>query len=127
MERRNHPEANILMGIEEGMDVADISGTKVGTVKFVKFGEENSASPGAETVTGTEYEDDDSFIQDLVEAFVGDDTVPEAVEARLRRYGYVRIDTGLFSGDCFVMPEQIAGVSDNTVRLNIKSDDVMEI
>jgi hypothetical protein len=116
----------VLNQVREGMDVLDVNGSRVGTIKYIQFGDENPNVPGAETIGAQEYhEDNDSFIEDIAEALGGDDDVPEPVRAQLLRYGYIQIDTGLLSGDCFAMPNQIINVGKDQVRLNVRSEELM--
>lgn len=62
-----------------------------------------------------------SFTDRVAAAFgAADPTLPDAEAARLLRLGYVRVDSsGLFSGDTYVGADQIAGVTDETVRLTV--------
>ncbi|PJF32866.1 MAG: hypothetical protein CUN57_03665, partial [Phototrophicales bacterium] len=90
--------------IKEGMTVYTDTNEKLGTVEFVKYGDEDLSRPGAETATPG-YTDDDSpsLIKAVARALVDDDELPEELRSHLLRYGYLRLDTGtLFESDYYV-------------------------
>ncbi len=69
---------------------------------------------------------EDTLVDNLAEAFAGDEELPEAVRGRLLRHGYIRIDTsGLFASNRFAMPDQIESVSDDCVRLRVAKDELI--
>ncbi len=118
----------LLAQIKEGMDVYDNDGDKVGTVRTVFVGEaDDEAERDAEEQVGApepEVYGEDTFLEDTFEMIEGADEMPEELRERLLRHGYVRIDTGLFSGDRYAMAEQIAGVSDEGVTLTVDGDNL---
>ena len=116
-----------LTDIREGMDVYDMGGDKIGTVEYVQFGDEDPTKPGAETQTGTSYEArGDTFVDDIAEALAPSDRLPETIRARMRRHGFVRIDTGLLSKDRIFMLDQVASINDDGVRLRVSRDELVE-
>lgn len=102
--------------VREGMAVVDSADERVGKVKDVKMGD-----PEAATEEGQRADTPGSFADRITAAFgAADPTLPDAEAARLLRLGYVRVDTsGLFATDTYVGADQIAGVTDETVRLNV--------
>lgn len=118
---------NILTSIHEGMGVFDANGDRVGTVKFVKFGDENPNQPGTEAVTAApENHQRDSLIENIAEAvIITSDENPE-LEARLLRSGYIRIDRGLMRGDRFAGSDDIAAVIDDRVVLKLSEDQLID-
>jgi len=55
------------------------------------------------------------------------DQVPETLRQRLLRHGFLRIDsTGLFAADRYVMPAQIADVSEDHVTLQVTRDELIK-
>jgi len=111
--------------VREGMNVVDSAGKNVGKVEAVKMGD-----PEAATEQGNELQDT-GLLGNVAEAIGGDERepdVPVAMRARLLRTGYVKVDGGFFFGtDRYVMPEQIASVSGDTVHLrNVKDHLVKE-
>lgn len=111
------PERNELLAqVKQGMTVIDADGDKVGTVEFVKMADLNDPddTPGRrdENVGLLEpFLDADDDDGDLLDALgVTEDEVTE----RMRRSGYVKIDTaGLFADDTYVVPSQIAAVDEH--------------
>lgn len=108
--------------VRKGMRVIDAAGEEIGKVEFIKMGD-----PEARTV-GADQERDGGFIQDIAAAFGYDSEpdVPPALRARLLRFGFIRIDgSNLTDGDLYVLADKIAGVSSDTVRLVLKKDQLM--
>jgi hypothetical protein len=53
--------------------------------------------------------------------------VPETLRERLLRQGFLRIDsTGLFAADRYVMPDQIADVSEGRITLRVTHDELIK-
>jgi hypothetical protein len=120
----------ILDQVHEGMHVYDSKGDEIGTVRKVFLGsvsdEMHDRGGGPATAPDPKVRDD-SLIDNLVEAYSADDPLPEALRGRLLRQGFIRIDTaGLFASDRFAMPDQIESVSDDTVRLRLGKDELIE-
>jgi hypothetical protein len=120
----------ILDQIHEGMHVHDSHGDDIGTVLKVFFGavsdEMHERGKGPATAPDPEMRED-SLVDNLAEAFSADEPLPEALRGRLLRQGFIRIDTaGLFASDRYATPDQIESVSDDTVRLNLSKDDLIE-
>jgi hypothetical protein len=115
--------------IKEGMAVYDRTGDRIGTVEVIQFGDENPNTPGAETATTAGYDrtQESGFVQDLARAFAGDDNIPEPIRARMLRHGYVRVDTGILSGDVFFMPDQINAISEDSVSLAVTKGELTRL
>jgi hypothetical protein len=113
--------------IHKGMNVFDSSGDKIGTVDWVKMTDEIPDTPQAEQITTQPgVTRDRTFVDNIAEAFSSDD-VPEEVRERLLRDGFVRIDTdGIFSSDRYVLPEQIASVTDSDVIITKRRDELIK-
>jgi hypothetical protein len=119
---------SILNQIDEGMRVYDREDNEIGTVRKVFLGsvtdEMNERGGGPATASSPEVRDD-TLVDNLAEAFAGDEPLPETVRERLLRHGFIRIDvSGLFASDRFAMPEQIATVSDDRVRLRLTKEEL---
>src|SRR5436190_787747 len=113
----------LLQKIQMGMRVFDRDQNDLGTVDYVKFGDEDPNKPGAETASVNPVQRDpkESLIGNLLDVFSPDD-IPEELQARLLREGFVRIESpGLFHADRYVLPEQVqsVSVSEGEVRLNV--------
>ena len=120
----------ILNQIHEGMPVCDSTGQEIGTVRQVFLGavsqEANERGRGPATAPDPDLRDE-TIVDNLAEAFAGDDPLPESLRGRLLRHGYIRIDTrGLFASDRFALPDQIESVSDDCVRLRLSKDELIE-
>lgn len=118
---------SILNEIHEGMRVCDRDDNEIGTVRRVFLGavtEETNGQGGGPATAPDPDMRDDSLVDNLAEAFAGD-PLPEVLRARLLHAGFIRIDThGLFASDRFAMPEQIASVSEDCVRLRLTKDEL---
>jgi len=54
-------------------------------------------------------------------------TYPAPLAERLRRTGYLKVDaSGLFARDLYVEASQVAGVSEEGVRLSVGRDELIE-
>ncbi|MDX1662579.1 MAG: hypothetical protein R3272_02225 [Candidatus Promineifilaceae bacterium] len=109
----------ILERVKEGMDIYDADEDKIGEVDRVYFG-----TMQAEGASG--YEMEDSWIEDFVDVFDTDD-LPEPLRESLLANGFIRIEGGLFGSDRYVMPEQIAAVTEEGVFLKpLAEDEIIE-
>lgn len=117
-------QPTVLVQIHEGMDVYDANEDKIGTVSYVRLTDEKASEIGPETATISDTNDpyDNTLVRNLVEAFVGDDDLPQEIRRRLLREGFVRVDTGILRADRYVTPDQISHVSDENVYLSVTSD-----
>jgi hypothetical protein len=111
---------NMLGQVREAMTVYDREDNKVGTVRFVHFGDEDLDKPGVETATAPRDQwKEKGLIEDLAEAIVPPDRFPPELRSRLQRYGYIRIDTGLLSADRYATADQVADVKGDRVKLSV--------
>jgi hypothetical protein len=95
-----------LSWIRQGTTVLDGDNHKIGKVKYVQF------SNGIEDPT---FEMPDAFRR-----------LPVEVQTRLLREGFVEIDAGLFSRDRFATPDQLAGLTDEGIRLRVPEDRLLK-
>jgi len=118
---------NILTQVYEGMDVYDREGKKVGKVEYIQIGDENPASPGSETTTARDPNNfmEDTFVENVAEAFVGKDNIPDTIRNRMIRQGFIRIDTGMLSADRYALSEHVASVDEDRVRLRVANDELI--
>lgn len=124
-------DENVLAYIEEGMEVFDLDDIKIGTVETVFYG-----SMGAESMAGTIGEGkgpatgepvkdptEGTLIGDIAGALTFDEGLPETVRNRMEREGYIHVSgSGLFGGNLYVLPDQVASISDQGVMLRAKRD-----
>ena len=119
----------LLTQIYEGMTVYGRAGEKIGTVEHVYLGElsnEVDKRGGGPVTAPSPGRGESSLIEDMATAIFPRDHVPETLRQRLLRHGFLRIDgTGLFAADRYVMPDQIADVSEDRVTLRVTRDELI--
>ncbi|MFC6489203.1 hypothetical protein [Nitratireductor sp. GCM10026969] len=118
---------NILNKVREGMRVFDAQGDEIGTVEWVKMSDEDPTTPETETATpGTSGARRAVDLTDLIADAFRTDDVPETLQGRLLREGFVRVDAkGLFAADRYILPDQISSVSNERVTLNASRDELV--
>jgi hypothetical protein len=111
------------------MEVYDIRDRRIGKVEDIYFGASSPTANERGTGSATAPAQDstgDRFYKDIVRAFASDD-VPEELQQRLLREGYIRIGgEGLFSTARYVLPEQISSVSGDRVTLRTTRDELIK-
>lgn len=114
-------EGPAIARVTEGMRVYDSAGAEVGTVEIVKMGDPATAA----TAQGQHGKADD-LIDSVARNLAGvEPDLPPTLAARLLRTGYLKIDgTGLFDRDRYASADQIAGVSEDVVTLNVTRDEL---
>jgi hypothetical protein len=118
--------SRILQQIDEEMPVYDQRGDKIGTVEYVYLGEltevDEKYDPGESSsslVDGSEG----SLIEEFARAIVLTEQIPDFWRERLLSHGFIRISsTELFTANRYVMPDQIARVSNNRIMLCVSRD-----
>ncbi len=118
---------NPINSVREGMHVFDKAGHKIGHVDQVQMSDEDTETANVEVVANEHAEDGrNTFAEALLEAFRIDD-VPEELHEQLLREGFIRLDAdGLFAADRYILPEQIASVSNDEVRLKVTKDELIK-
>lgn len=128
---QGRPEHGVLTQVYEGMDVYDVEGEKVGTVEKVFVGGvagENDQQGSAPATTPVPLETrDETFVDDIAEAFDPQHEIPEVVRERLLRHGFIRVEgPEIFEQEQYITPEQIASVTDDEVRLRVSRSELYE-
>ncbi len=124
----NREQNGALTLIKEGMEVFDANNKNVGSVAYVRFGDDNPREDfHTETASVQDKNASDEIVETVAEVLVGNDEIPEELGARLLRYGYIRIDGGLLHSDRFATPDQIARVTDHHVELNVPADELITL
>ena len=100
-------DGNFLQAVQLRMAVYDVTKSTLGVVVRVY--------DGADMLVGRP-----SIVNCL-------DRLPVELAARLRRSGYLEVDSGLLSGDYFVLPHQIANVTDKGVFLLFRRDELIQL
>lgn len=111
----------VMKDIHEGMRVVDVAGTDMGTISTVKLPSDGQATP-----EGSEMRPRGMVARLFSSGPAGPD-LPEALRDRLMLSGYIEVDgPGLIDADRYVPADQIAGVSDDVVRLSVRHDATLE-
>jgi len=118
----------ILTTVKEGMEVYDYRGNMLGHVTDLYMGTSNPQSNergiGATTAQGRETRDN-SLIDDLARGFT-DRSIPEVLQARLLRNGFIEINGGaLLSKTQYILPNQIDQVAGNRIDLRVNADELI--
>ncbi|MCC6167779.1 MAG: hypothetical protein IT329_11170 [Caldilineaceae bacterium] len=123
---------SILNTVHEGMAVYDNADDRIGVVDFVHFGaasdvqQERGTGPASPGPADSPQMREDSFIDNLAEAFSPDE-IPDQLRSKLLQEGYVRLDAaGLFAADRFITPDQIASVREDDLHLNVSRDQLIK-
>ncbi|NDJ78741.1 MAG: hypothetical protein GYB65_21025 [Chloroflexi bacterium] len=118
---------NMMTRIREDMPVYDSTGTRIGVVKAVHFGDEDLERPGAETQTAQKPQvRGNTFVDKFAEALTLGNDVPEELRKRLERFGYFRVGTGLLVSDRYASADQIAKVDVDRVDLTATMDELIK-
>jgi len=121
-------QAGILGQVKEGMEVYDNAGEQVGTVNFVRIGEEDPTNIEVEAATGDPRTPPQNKILEEVARVLGKmDNIPDEIKERMWRYGYVRIDMGTLHSDRIALHTEVDRVADNRVRLSVNQDELHKL
>src|SRR6266511_3290264 len=84
--------------------------------------------PLAQARSGMRVVDSSGLVQGVAEVLDrSEPDVPAPLAERLRRTGYLKVDaSGLFARDLYVEASQVAGVSEEGVRLSVGRDELIE-
>ncbi|WP_405102389.1 hypothetical protein [Micromonospora sp. NBC_01412] len=115
MKQQGTDQQATISRVTTGMSVVDVTGAEVGTVDLVQRGDPNAVTVQAPTA------DPGGSLDELIEsAAVEEPDVPADLAARLLRTGYLKVSTDLApTGAVYVLADQIAGVADGRVRLDV--------
>jgi hypothetical protein len=118
-----------LRNVREGMEVFDRNNKRIGTIEDLYLGEssekDNARGTGAATIPKRHWWDD-NLIEDIAEAFAPEDEIPEVLRDRLLQSGYIQVSgPGLFAGDRYILPEQIASITEDRVYLSVAREDLI--
>jgi hypothetical protein len=120
-------EDSILNQVREGMQVLDSQGNRVGRVADIRFGDAREGpiqrGRGPASAEGEVLGDQASVLPDFAVGMTGspdEGHESDLISKQMQLSGYLVVDAaGLFSGERFVLPEQIAAVKGEEVHLNI--------
>lgn len=114
-------KTQLLERMHAGMAVVDSTGSEIGSVAYVGMGD-----PQAAGTRGNELPRP-SFLGQLGMAVFGDEREPnvrEPLRAKLLREGFVKIEGSIGSETRYVPSSRLAGVSDTTVTLDARAEDL---
>ena len=106
--------------VHEGMRVVDASGDEIGKVQYVQMGDPEAVTDQGNAGRPTE------LVGQLAQAVLPDERepdVPEPLQSRLRRSGYIKIDgPDLRDTDRYASSEHVRDVTGDEVRLNVRRE-----
>lgn len=118
-----------LMEIKKEMQVVDRNRNKVGEITLVMFSDEDHDALGPETLSGEtpDMTASPSWVDDFVQGLSIDTPIPETLQERLHREGFIRVHEKNFFGDkdYYVTINQVSNVVDETVVLNTDKESLM--
>jgi hypothetical protein len=111
----------VLSRAREGMSVYDAEGGEYGTVTEVFFGgaSDTALEEGGRALAAPDspLRRSSTIVGNVTGEVAGDD-LPEEMVERLLREGYIRVRRpGLLAGDQFIVPDQIASVTEDGIHL----------
>jgi hypothetical protein len=113
----------LLNYVQEGMDVYDRRGNKIGKVGLVFSGADEYETGGADQpILGL----DETLVPDAVRKLFPPDRVPDVVRKRLFQIGFLKINTGLLGSDRYVLSNQIETVLSDSIYLNVDKDEMLK-
>ena len=124
MTNHDHDVSQLMVNIQEGMNVLDSNEENIGSVKFVKMGDENPNTPQVEASTAGSIDSTDMGIDDVLADLFEVNTIPEVLQEKMLRHGYIGID-GLLSATRFALSEQISHIHDDHIHLNVNKDELI--
>lgn len=104
---------NDLSEVREGMDVFNAEGKKIGTVKAVKMGDPQAATPQGQTP-----EQGGGIVNFLAGAFSTQEIDQERAQ-RLLRLGYVEVDGTGIGNNFYEAADAVERVDDDGVHLDV--------
>ena len=115
----------LMAKIKEGMAVIDRDGHTVGHVKHLYMGDTDPDTPEIEAVRATPTQSDyaDGFMVQFAQAIAPGPDIPDELVNRMRRAGYIRIDTGPLGLErCYALSDEVVQVTDEEVHLNVSDE-----
>jgi L-alanine-DL-glutamate epimerase-like enolase superfamily enzyme len=127
MQQRSSTSETILNRIREGMNVYDLSGDKVGTVREVYFGTGAGFKATPQTADEPDTATDNPIYNVLAGLFGDDSDLPDTLRSRMFHDGFIRINTdGIFASDRYALAEQISEALGDDVQLTVNYDELLK-
>jgi hypothetical protein len=102
-------QLGILAAIQRGMPVYDSEEIKLGTAMHIYWGAD------------TDHPDGDEFQV----TFLGAKTLPPEAATLIRHEGCIRVDSGLISGNYYVLPSQVSHITEEGMFLFVRGEQIM--
>jgi nucleotide-binding universal stress UspA family protein len=117
-------DAGPIAGVEIGMPVVDVDGSKLGIVEYLDM-----SDPDAVTTEGNRLIPPRGWARYMASAWAGGNTleplVPEPLRTRLMRIGYIKLAApGVLRRHRYVRADRIARVREGRVELTVRATDV---
>ena len=115
--------------IHEGMKVCDVAMDDIGTVEAFRIGDEDPSRPGPESagISPVVERGRNTLASVLANAFTPGDGLPEEMQEKALREGFVRLDVdGLFAADRYIFPEHIDRVEGDRLVLTVHKQDLLK-
>jgi len=116
-------DTSAMARVQEGMRVVDAAGEDLGKVEYLQMGD-----PEAVTTEGNEHRPVDVVGRIVEQTLPGgsEPDVPDPLRAELQRTGYLKIGGHGIGGKArYVSSEHVSAVSNDTVRLSVRKDDLV--
>lgn len=116
--------------IREGMKVVDSAMHDIGKVETFRVSDDVPGQPEQEAagVSPVFQEERGNIADALADVFRGDDELPQEMQEKALREGYVRLDAaGLFASDRYIFPEHIDRVEGDKLVLSVRKDDLLKV
>lgn len=107
-----------LSQVVEGMEVYDKDGNQIGTVADFREGEGTMHSHSVDLVTKVDM---------IADQLGGRRDLPTVLYSRMYEEGFVRIKRGLFRRDVLLFPDQIEGISVDSIHLTVDLNELPRI
>ena len=108
-EQQTQERLDILAAIRRGMPVYDSEYIKLGTVTRIYWGAD-TAHPNSD---------------DFQVTFLGVSKLPPETATLIREEGCIRVDSGLLAADYYVLPHQVANITEEGMFLLVRGDGVL--
>lgn len=104
--------------IEEGMEVYDSEGVRIGTIEAFRLGEGMTSAGQTDIVT----------IAEIVAETIGTrKELPTVLYNRLYADGFAYVPRGILRPDVLIFPDQIDSIEDEQIYLNVERGELLKV
>jgi hypothetical protein len=122
-------QSDLLLQVRQGMEVYDEHNHKIGTVDFVKFGDDSIDADDTAEITAEADQPDELYearMETLMLELDSASLIPEELRERMANEGFVRVDTGLLHHARYILPEQIQSVGPDRIQIEGSRESLIE-